>query len=206
MISHLPFGLVCFGLILVVSMSMKLFAVARGADAPDGPRGKVTLTSTQQMILLPVMLGLPVLLLAGGFFVEYRKLVGIREHGARAEAVVDGVYRQCGKHSCSRHVRYHYVPLAGQSSMTGDERLGRDADDDPHVAYVQRTGHVPIAYDTAHPGRSALNFDDDVFSAVQEGRVLGTLRALGIAMTVLFGILAEVTMARALFAGRRRPA
>lgn len=200
--SWLMVRLIAMGIAVAFAATFKLYAAARGR-APDGVRGRVKLTPMQQIVVVPVMLLLVSMVVIAPQLLDYRKLVAIRQHGARAEAQVDDVYTSCGKHSCSRRVRYHFT-VAGQSATwTGDERLGSDRDGEPHAAYAGRTGHVPIAYDTTRPNRSALNFDNSVFTAMQETQVASSLRAMGGIMTIEIGLVTVFLMVRLAFSGKR---
>ncbi len=172
--------------ILSIAGFMVMVKLLKTSPAARVPQNSVTPSWHSSLIV-----GLLIVAFLGWFsipeYARYRRLVRIQQHGVRAIADVDSIYKgDCTRSGCSLHATYHYMagPLSSGLSerIEGEDYLGRDELDDPHYLYASATKHLPVAYDRLAPNNSAINFDNQVFSTDQTRHFLSGLWVLGMFM------------------------
>ncbi len=131
----------------------------------------------------------------------YGKIVDIRDHGQRAMAAVENIYRLPSKGGAKYDVQYRYaVPQRDGtvSYFNGLDWLPRTS-----VLDAQKTGQVPIVYATDNPGLSLVNYDDYVFLGALSAQrkimlFLATLPA------ILIGVFAAIIFNKSAIDRRQR--
>jgi hypothetical protein len=127
---------------------------------------------------------------------DYRKAVEIQRHGLKADAAVVRFYQDsCGRSGCSMNVKYSFIAgpgstlpgklIVGHAYIAGDDYV-----DNANYKYAAAHNSVPIAYDSTHPARSALNFNNEVFKRTSLASVFISIGILGSIISAVFGFVA----------------
>ena len=98
------------------------------------------------------------LVLAGTPAFSYFKAQTLKERGTRADGTVTKLYTTTGKNSTFYNVVYSY-PISPKPSYSATDQTNVRYFNELHVGDA-----IPVAYDPAYPTRSALNFNDIVFT------------------------------------------
>ncbi len=104
------------------------------------------------------MFALLLLLPAGMAATSYFKAQTLKERGVRAAGTVAKLYTTSGKNSHYYNVVYSY-PILPKPIYSATDQTSFQTFQDLHVGDA-----IPVAYDPQYPPRSALNFNDIVFT------------------------------------------